>query len=290
MGASTMKKRVSLILLVLLLAGCSSTTFVYNRLDFLLPWYLGDYVNLDRQQKKHLDEILKPFLSWHRAEELPVYLAILDDVRVRLEQPVSADDVMEFSSKVEAAWFRLEEEALDWLLSLGDQLSDQQMAEFIAELRAKQVEYEEEYLPRSDEEYREEASDNLRDNLQDYLGRLEPEQSAILQVANKQLIRSDAAWLLERARWLDTLQSILQRDSGWQQRLSAAIADRDENVSQEYNDTFSHNLSVIQGAITDVLSSRTPKQDKRLKREIDGLREDLETLIQQGQKTSAEAA
>ncbi len=226
-------------------------------------------------------------MSWHRTEELPVYLAILDDARARLDQPVSADDLAELSAKVEAAWFRLEEEALDWLLDLGDQLSDQQMAEFIAELRAKQVEYEEEYLPRSEEEYREEAWDNLRDSLQDYIGRLGSEQSAILQLASEQLVRSDAAWLSERARWLDTMERILQRDSGWQQSLLAAIADRDENVSQEYNDTFSHNLAVVQGAIADVLNIRTPKQDKRLKREIDGLREDLETLIQQGQQASA---
>ena len=290
MRASTANKRVSWVLLVLLLAGCTSTTFVYNRLDFLLPWYLGDYVNLDRQQKKHLDQLVEPFLSWHRTEELPIYLSILDDTRARLDQPVSAEDLAQLSAMVQAAWFRIEKEALDWLLDLGDKLSDQQMTEFIAELRAKQVEYEEEYLPRTDEEYRGEARNNLRDNLQDYLGRLESEQSAILQLASEQLVRSDAAWLYERARWLNRLERILQRDSGWRQRLLVAIADRDENVSQEYNDTFSHNLVVIQGAIADVLKSRTPKQDKRLKREIDALRQDLETLIQQGQQAAAKAA
>ena len=285
-----MKKRVGLLLFFLLLAGCSSTTFVYNRLDFLLPWYLGDYVDLDRQQKKHLDQLLDPFLSWHRSEELPVYLAILDGARARLDQTMSAEDLAQLSAEVEAAWFRLEEEALDWLLDLGEQLSDQQMTEFLAELRAKQAEYEEEYLPRSDEEYREDARDNLRDNLQDYLGRLDSEQSAILLLASEQLQRSDAAWLSERARWLDTLEPILRRDSGWQQRLLAAIAARDENVSQEYNDTFSHNLGVIHGAVAEVLNSRTSKQDKRLKREIDGLREDLQTLIKQGKQASADSA
>jgi hypothetical protein len=290
LGALAMKKRVGLLLFFLLLAGCSSTTFVYNRLDFLLPWYLGDYVDLDRQQKKHLDQLLDPFLFWHRSEELPVYLAILDDARARLDNTVSAEDLAQLSAEVEAAWFRLEEEALDWLLDLGEQLSDQQMTEFLAELRAKQAEYEEEYLPRSGEEYREDARDNLRDNLQDYLGRLESEQSAILLLASEQLQRSDAAWLSERARWLDTLERILQRDSGWQQRLLAAIAARDENVSQEYNDTFSHNLGVIHGAVAEVLNSRTSKQDKRLKREIDGLREDLQTLIRQGKQASADSA
>ena len=33
--------------LLCLLGACSSTTFVYNRLDSILPWYLDDYVDLN---------------------------------------------------------------------------------------------------------------------------------------------------------------------------------------------------------------------------------------------------
>ncbi len=44
------------------LGACSSTTLVYNRMDFLLPWYLDDYAELDNEQEKYLDELLSPFL------------------------------------------------------------------------------------------------------------------------------------------------------------------------------------------------------------------------------------
>ena len=57
--------------LLLTLVGCSSTTFVYNRLNLIIPWYVGKYVDLSRDQKKVLDAELQPFLQWHRHEELP---------------------------------------------------------------------------------------------------------------------------------------------------------------------------------------------------------------------------
>ena len=45
---------------LLLLGACSSTTFVYNRLDFILPWYVDDYAELNTQQDAYLDELLAP--------------------------------------------------------------------------------------------------------------------------------------------------------------------------------------------------------------------------------------
>ena len=55
--------RVAVIACLLCLAACSSTTFVYNRLDTILPWYVDDYVELNREQDKYLDGLLTPFLA-----------------------------------------------------------------------------------------------------------------------------------------------------------------------------------------------------------------------------------
>ena len=38
--------KAGLICTLLLLGACSSTSFVYNRLDFIVPWYADDYVDL----------------------------------------------------------------------------------------------------------------------------------------------------------------------------------------------------------------------------------------------------
>jgi hypothetical protein len=280
-----------IVLTLVLVGGCSSTTFIYNRLDFILPWYLDDYVELNRAQDAFLDEQLAPFLAWHRSEELPRYLDILDSIDAALDRKMSAEDIGAISLDFERAWFRLEERALEWLLALGEELSDDQVREFIDELWKKQEKYEKKYLERSDDEFREDSYESMVDNLQDYLGRLDAAQKQVLEEASGQLIRSDATWLRERADWLRRLEVFLQREPGWQDRIREAIANRSETLSEEYVQLYDHNLRIIYTALAEVLNSRTEKQDRRLRNRLSDLRKDLETLISQGRgRASASAA
>jgi len=280
-------RQFTLLLLLVVLTGCSSTTFVYNRLDFFIPWYLGDYVDLNREQKKRLDERLQPFLAWHRAEELPRYLQVLDDIDSRLNGSITGADVGDTLDDVEQAWLRVENRALDWLLDLGADLSDDQIAEFIEELRDKQIEYEEKYLTRKEQEYRDEAEENLRDNLQDMLGRLDKSQRARVVLASEALQRSDAVWLQERAEWIDLIEQLLQRESGWKAAVREASRTREERQSELYLQTYEHNTGVIYDAVADILNSRSTRQDERLRRELNKYREAIETLIAQGLEDAA---
>ena len=273
--------------LLCLLGACSSTTFVYNRLDSILPWYLDDYVDLNNTQDRQLDEMLAPFLAWHRQQELPRYVALLEQVEADLDGPVSAAEVAGIYAGIEDAWLRLQDKSLDWLLALGASLSDEQVQEFLEELNERQEEYEEEYLERSELEYREDSYESLVDSMQDYLGRLNDAQRERLRAASLELRRSDSIWLQERAAWLQRLDVLMQRQPGWQQRVREAIALRDETVSEQYNATYEHNLEVIFSAIAAVLDSRSEKQDRRLRAELRDLREDLQTLMEQGRASAA---
>ena len=275
-------RRVLLVCSLLLLSACSSTTFIYNRLDFILPWYLDDYTELNREQDKYLEELLSPFLTWHRSEELPRYLLILEQIESSLDRHLEPEDVAAIAEEFEAAWYRIEGKALDWLLDLGAELSDEQVQEFLAELQEQQSEYEQEYLERPEEEFREDSYDSLLDNMQDYLGRLDSKQRALLRQAGDGLMRSDRTWLTERAAWLQRLGVMMQREPGWQQRIRDASAAKDETVSAEYLRIFEHNTDLIYRAIADTLNSRTDKQDRRLRKKLEDLREDLQTLIAQG--------
>ncbi|MCB1733029.1 MAG: hypothetical protein KDI21_21335, partial [Halieaceae bacterium] len=260
----------------------SSTTFVYNRLDSILPWYLDDYVDLNNTQDRQLDEMLALFLAWHRQQELPRYVALLEQVEADLDGPVSAAEVAGIYVGIEDAWLRLQDKSLDWLLALGASLSDEQVQEFLEELNERQEEYEEEYLERSEREYREDSYESLVDSMQDYLGRLTDAQRDRLRAASLELRRSDSIWLQERAAWLQRLDVLMQRQPGWQQRVREAIALRDETVSAQYIATYEHNLGVIFSAIAAVLDSRSERQDRRLRGELRDLREDLQSLIDQG--------
>lgn len=268
--------------LLVLLGGCSSTTFVYNRLDFLLPWYLGDYVDLDRQQAALLEESMQPVLYWHRMQELPLYVVLLDDMDVLLDSPLDGADIEELSADVEDAFSRLQSKTLEMLLSLGEELSQSQVDDFLEVLEEEQGEYEEKYLTRDDEKYVAEAYENLLDNAQDYLGRLDRAQRAGLEQAAGQLQRSDAAWLNERRKWLEQLREQLRREPGWQQDIRDTVARREESTSAAYRDTYEYNFLIIQEAVVVLLNSRSAKQDKRLRKKLGNLRDDFETLIAQG--------
>ena len=282
------RAKLGFVFSLILLGACSSTTFVYNRLDFLLPWYLGDYAELSRPQKKTLDDLLQPFLRWHRMEELPQYLVILQKIDRALDQPLELGDILDLSLEFENAWLRLENRGLEWMLEFGAELSDKQIEAFGQKLKEQQAEYEEEYLTRDDEEYQEDAYDALVDSFGGYLGRLGTAQKQVLRDTSAQLLRSDKIWLLERALWLGKLEVLLLREPGWQQRIRDLLSAREDINSPQYQQIYEHNVLVIQAAVVVILNGRTDKQNKRLRKKIQYLQEDLETLIEQGRKAQAE--
>lgn len=275
---------------LLLLGACSGTTFVYNRLDFLLPWYVDDYAELNGEQEVYLAELIAPFLAWHRNQELPSYVGIINEIEAGLSKPQTAAGIAAIFAHLEAAWLRLEGEALTWLLELGAQLSDEQIAGFLDVMGEQQKEFEDKYLKRSDEEFYEDSYENLVDNAKEYLGALTDEQRTLLREASRRLLRSDQAWLNERALWLKELAELLKRQPQWQQRVRDAVAARRENPSPEYRRIYEHNMGVIYELIATLLNSRSAQQDTFLRDKLTSLRKDLDTLIAQGKAPAAAPA
>jgi Family of unknown function (DUF6279) len=282
--------RVCLIGGLLLLGACSSTTFVYNRLDFLIPWYVDDYVDLNAEQKRYLEKEIIPFLAWHRSEELPDYLMILEGVEENLDRPQTPEMFAAVFGDVETAWLRLENKGLYWLLGLGAQLSDAQIAQLMEKLWEMQVEYKEEYQERSDEEFFEDSLDESIDSAREYLGPLSDEQRELLKKFSRSLQRSDRLWLQERAQWLTELAVLLERKPGWQQRVRNAIAARRDNLPPDYRRVYEHNLKAISEVIAQLLNGRSEQQDEHLRDRLSSLSEDLEVLIAEGTQPAVTAA
>lgn len=275
-------KRFTPLLAALLFSACSNT-FVYNQLDWLIPWYVDDYVDLTRDQRGAFKQDIRNLLRWHRGQELNQYITILDGIEADLSQPVTAGVVEGWANEGLAAYLRLEERALPMLFDLGGELSDAQMVEFIDNLQRHQRELEEEYLERNDEEYLADAQENLEENMGDFLGRLTDEQKAVIARASATLQRFDFAWLEERRQWLGTLGELLQRKPGWEDAIRQAIKQREQNRTQAYRDIYNHNAVIINTTIAEVLNLRTEKQDARLVGGIEDYRRDLRKLIAQSE-------
>ena len=90
------KIRSLLLLLVLsislLISSCSSIQIAYNQADYLLKWWLDDYIDLTDDQEKFYAQAVPSLLKKHRQEELPKALQKIRQLRAKLDGPLNEED------------------------------------------------------------------------------------------------------------------------------------------------------------------------------------------------------
>jgi hypothetical protein len=74
---STWVKRLALVGLAVVLAGCSLITLGYGRLPMLVQWRLDAMFELTAEQRRQVRPQLDAWLAWHRQNHLPQYAATL---------------------------------------------------------------------------------------------------------------------------------------------------------------------------------------------------------------------
>ncbi len=270
--------RLSGLLLCLLLSACS-TSFTYNKLDWLIPWYVGNYVDLKAEQKDLLKIRLDPLLGWHRKEELAGYISLLNKIESDLENPVDPEIVRNWMSEVRQAIDRIEFRLLQLSLGLGETMNNEQIADFTSSLMEKQQEYRDEYSKRSNEEYAEDNYKRLAKNLRRFSGKLNDEQEQKLQRAAESMQRFDLPWLEDRELWLGKMIKLLQREPGWQHAIMQAYQQRDENRSEEYELTLEHNIQVLSETFAAILNDLDDRQRSRFLKKIEKYKISIEQLI-----------
>ena len=275
---SFMKK--ILLFSLIFLVGCSSTTFIYNRIDFLLPWYLESYVDLNQEQRQKLNELLEPFFEWHREEELPKYVKIIEDFESILDEKIELASIEAITHEVEQSWFRLEDNMIAWVIPMTRELSNEQITEFLQTMQTKTAQNENKYLSRNLQNYQNDNYKRIRKNLRRLIGGMNKDQLDLIDIASKEMIRVDGQWIDNRKALIDNLKVILKRGDGWELDLEN-ITHRDDKVASNYRRTYSHNIAVNERLFVEILNSRTEKQDKKLRSQLLRYKTDIKTLIAQ---------
>ena len=272
---NTLKKAA--LILVLFLGGCSSITFIYNQFDNLFPWYLQSYVDLDRDQKKYLDELLTPFFQWHRVEEMPKYAQIIGDLELAINDEIDIESIALITHNVEESWFRLEDQMIMWATPLARELSDEQINKFIQVLKTKTTQSEKKLLARNDQVYQSDSYKSLRKNLRRFMGSLTKDQLDLVKITSQEMRRVDAERIQSRKAFNEKLSLILQREQGWEERLKK-ITHNDELVAENYQSTYAFNTDLIQHLLVAILNSRNDKQDQKLRTQLARYKADINTL------------
>ena len=275
-------KRLALIALTLVTA-CSSTTFVYNRLDTLAGWYVDDYVTLDLAQRDDFDQRVDDLLTWHREEELPRYVSFLQRFDALLNDDLSAQDLEAIFTEMSLAADRLQLKLEALLIDFGATLRVKQREEFFEALREEQEEQKERWLQRSEEEYHAEIAGRLEKNLARVMGRLNTLQRSQIETAAANFQRLDGLWLEDRDRWLLEVEALALGDGeGWVKDVHLLLTTREQGRSEAYVRIFEHNSRVTRQIVGTVINARTDEQDRKLRRKLAAYRRDFEKLSEGG--------
>lgn len=76
------------------LAGCSGLRLAYNQLPLLAGFWADRYLDLDRDQQRLFGTQFQAWQDWHRREELPRWVALLEQAKAALDGGVSRDELL----------------------------------------------------------------------------------------------------------------------------------------------------------------------------------------------------
>ncbi|MBS7661547.1 hypothetical protein I0D00_06220 [Pseudomonas lalucatii] len=262
----------------LLLSACSRVELIYRNLDWLLPWRLEHYLDLDRQQRAWLEPRLRAHLDWHCSRELPRNLAWLQRSRELVEQPqVSAAQLVEHLAEVDAALQRIAVQVTPTAIDLLRSLGAEQVAELESVLRADYHDDRRSFLDPPLARQIDERAARLERRLQPWFGRLNAAQRRHLALWSQALGEQNRLWLSNRLRWQsELLAALAARDSAaFPARLTRLLQARESFHDAEYRDAYSRARQAAAELLSQLLGSADVRQRRRLSQRLAQLSRDL---------------
>ncbi|WP_047300222.1 DUF6279 family lipoprotein [Pseudomonas fluorescens] len=275
------KHIAALLICTLALGACSRVGLAYRNLDVIIPWTLGDYLDMNGEQKGWFNERLQEHLSWHCTTQLPGYLDWLDRLQTMVETNQVTDEALQ-ARTVEAknAIAKTAREITPSAIELLQGLDDKQVAEmndaFAKDLRKRQQNYVEPPLA----EQIKERGERMEKRLNDWLGPLSPTQKERVLAWTNALGDQNTQWIANREHWQKQFSAaVAQRKSPeFPQRIETLLINRESLWTADYRKAYANTEAQGRAMAVDLMVESTPQQRKRLLKKIEGVRKDFNDL------------
>ncbi|MGI9275509.1 MAG: DUF6279 family lipoprotein [Endozoicomonas sp.] len=260
-----------LILCLLPLLQSCSTSYAYSNLDWLVHWFVDDYVELTEEQKQDFDLYFSQLQQWHREEELDRYLTSLKAIRHSLtEEKLSGDalaaEVTRRSKESYQYWLDLIATADQPLGKLAVTLSAQQKDEFFLALDKKLAELDDK-AARNDKPTK--RRKRLLQAVDPWFGQLNRNQQKQLKQWSLEIAPTRLLLREYREVWSAGLKEALYApEEEISARLSRVLTAHREWQSEAYQSTITENRRLTERLISDLLESRTHAQNRQLLKEL----------------------
>ena len=195
-----MKKLATIIIILVSLTACGPR-LVYQHLDWLIPWYVSDYISLDSDQKNILEKRLSKLLDWHCRTQLPVYaltLRALGGDLANSADPVDAATLQAYNTRILALWQELLQQIGPDITDILSLASDDQIRELFENLAKQNQKFRKKYVDLPPDELIQNRQKRMVKRLKYWISNLNPEQIQAVADWSSQLTPIAAQWVQNR--------------------------------------------------------------------------------------------
>lgn len=275
------------LLLVGLVSGCA-IRLAYNQLDWVIPWYLKDYMALSGDQKDRFQTRLEDYLYWHRVDQLPQYAAFLHDVATQAENGLDRNEIAVIQVRTETFANSLITQMTPHVVALFASATEPQLQQLFARFDKDNAAFREQYIDISERAKRKQAANEARSYVQRWIGSLSDRQDQIVRDWSSSYEPMGEEMLAARKVWQQRFRDILTMRNAqpvaFEQQLTALLNDRNFGRSTQFDSKFAHNSEALIGLYQTLDASLSADQRKHLIKQLNSYADDFVALSKEAVK------
>ena len=276
-----LKRLLVLLTLSLVLAGCNRVGLAYRNLDVIIPWTLGDYLDMNAGQKRWFNGKLKEHLAWHCTTQLPGYLDWLDRLQQMVDNHQVSDAALQ-ARTVEAkqAIANVAQAITPSAVELLQSLDDRQVKDMNTALTKDLRQRQDEYLKPPLEQQIKERAQRMSKRLDAWMGPLNSSQQNRVTAWSIELGEQNREWIGNRADWqAQLMDAVRQRQTAdFPQKMQQLLVDRESLWTPEYRVAYAQTEAAARSLLVDLMAESSKQQRLKLTQKIDGVRSDFKAL------------
>jgi len=172
-----------LLTLLLGLGGCSAVRIGYNNAPNLLYWWIDGYVDFDQNQSLKARATLDALHDWHRRQELPAYIALLQALQAIAPADVTPQQVCVHMASAQERLRALLARGEPGIAALVPSIKPEQIEHLSRQFSKRNESWRDKWLSGTEAERRERRVKQAADRYEDFYGKLDERQLAVIRAS-----------------------------------------------------------------------------------------------------------
>jgi hypothetical protein len=272
-----------------MLVACSAVRLGYSNGESVMYWWLNGYVDFQSDQQPWVRKHIANLFAWHRKTQLPEYAKFLTQAQQRLQNNITAADVLNDVDNLTKSAQVMIDRALPGLTDLALALQPQQIAHLEKKFASNNDSYRKEYL-RGDLERRQQARyKKVMKQAEYWFGNFSREQEAQIRAASDARPLNNELGLAMRLRRQQELIALLkkvQNEKLGREATKALLKDYVAGIFDQFGDKehkafYEASRDSSARMVATIINIATPAQKANARQKLQGWVEDCHTLARQ---------